>query len=192
MSFITVINCALSNLTSSKHNRSTGILVAVLINSAFLMGDRNSRRVEKTNHDRCNFRRSRPRAFVIYDREGDRRDLTENRFELNTRLRCILEAAGPRGAKAQLGLISGAVQYSGNFQPRGHRPPLRREHPNTETRAALSEAHRPMYSPTSHVIYLYLSRGMHPRYISQRIRRIEVKPRRASVYRADFCIRCEF
>lgn len=102
-----------ANRIPTRGNRSTG---SVLVNSAFLTGNRNSRRVEKTNHDRCNFRRSRPRAFVIYDRWIG--VLTENRFELNTRLRCILEAAGPREAQAQLGLISGTVQYTGNFSRR--------------------------------------------------------------------------
>lgn len=155
-----------ANTIPRRGNRSTGL---VLVNSAFLTGNRNSRRVEKTNHDRCNFRRSRPRAFVIYDRWIG--DLTENRFELNTRLRCILEAAGPREAQAQLGLISGTVRYSGNFQPLGDIVP----HWGATSEPGGSRTgrqERPLvsvptiYSPTSHVIYLYLSRGMHPRCIS--------------------------
>jgi len=131
----------------------------VFVNSAFLTGNHDSWRVEKTNHDRCNFRRSRS---VIYDRRIG--DLTENRFELNTRLRCILEAAGPRRAKAQLGLISGAIQpgFSAaraftslcgrTSEPEGSRT-WRQERPLVSI---------PTISSTSHVIYLHFSRGAYP------------------------------
>lgn len=88
-------NLSLGKRNFDVHNRTTSFVI-VLVNSAFLTGNRDSRRVGKTNHDRCNFRRSRPRASVIYDRGIG--DLTENRFELNARLSCVLEAAGPRGS----------------------------------------------------------------------------------------------
>jgi len=131
----------------------------VFVNSAFLTGNHDSRRVEKTNHDRCNFRRSRS---VIYDRRIG--DLTENRFELNTRLRCILEAAGPRRAKAQLGLISSAVQpgfsaarafaslYGRIPKPGGSRT-RRQERPLVRV---------PTIYSTLHVIYLHFFRGAYP------------------------------
>lgn len=96
-----------------------------IVNSAFLTGD--SWRVEKTNHDRCNFRRSRPRR-VRNIRSRDWRSYRESIWIKHPASPC------PRGswfARAQLGLISGTVQHSGDFQPRAHRHTAK-EHLNPE------------------------------------------------------------